>query len=699
MKLTSNYALNKPEATDIVNIDDLNANFDSLDTEIKKVSDKANLIQTAGGTATAITLNNVTLVNGFTISFVIASNNNGAATTINGKALYKPGGTTPPTLTSGKAATVWYNGTNFFIKASTEGDSGVADVLAGKKFSNDNDTGLTGTMTNNGATTITPGTTNQTIPAGYHNGSGYVVGDADLISTNIKSGANIFGVSGNANVVDTSSGDAVAGDILSGKKAYVDGSLLTGSIASKAAATYTPSTINQTIAAGQYLSGAQTISGDADLVVGNIKTGVNIFGVEGTFTSDATAIATQMYSGATAYVNGSKITGTATPRIPNLVINGNFANGTNHWFTSAVTGYSVASNVSTFTATSQYGGIRQSSFTLTAGHVYYVRAEVDGAASVFLQVIANNSASDNGTVYCTPTTGYETLSAQFTCSTAPTQPYLVNVVDGATSGWGVVKVRNVMLLDLTAYFGAGKEPTEAQMDSIIATVGWWDSDLTTLTIDATAVSGNILTGKTAYVGGQIVTGTMPDRSGADSAALAVDQGSHNIFLRPAAGYWDGIRLTSSYDANFDAGNILTGKTIFGLAGSAPRQQTGTVQCGSARYNTLTPGWTVNKVIYYSWGTGGNTDSQGHTYGAVIWYDRSVNATTVYCMSYSWCDGTGAWTTSASGSYQYHFNSKALVAETTWVDTSVCLPNMSEYGCMIMTNSLYTSYWMQYVLVG
>ena len=41
MKLTSNYGLNKPEQTDVVNIDDLNDNFDTLDTEVKKISDKA----------------------------------------------------------------------------------------------------------------------------------------------------------------------------------------------------------------------------------------------------------------------------------------------------------------------------------------------------------------------------------------------------------------------------------------------------------------------------------------------------------------------------------------------------------------------------------------------------------------------------------------------------------------------------------
>lgn len=59
---------------------------------------------------------------------------------------------------------------------------------------------------------------------------------------------------------------------------------LTASVTTKAAATITPGTTNQTIAAGTYLTGAQTISGDANLVAGNIKSGVSIFGILGTYT-------------------------------------------------------------------------------------------------------------------------------------------------------------------------------------------------------------------------------------------------------------------------------------------------------------------------------------------------------------------------------------------------------------------------------
>ena len=50
----------------------------------------------------------------------------------------------------------------------------------------------------------------------------------------------------------------------------------------KGAQTYTPTTTDQTISSGRWLTGAQTIKGDANLVSSNIKSGVTIFGVSGT---------------------------------------------------------------------------------------------------------------------------------------------------------------------------------------------------------------------------------------------------------------------------------------------------------------------------------------------------------------------------------------------------------------------------------
>ena len=56
----------------------------------------------------------------------------------------------------------------------------------------------------------------------------------------------------------------------------------TKQLTTQAAKTVTPGTANQTaVASGRYTTGAVTVQGDANLVAGNIKSGVSIFGVAG----------------------------------------------------------------------------------------------------------------------------------------------------------------------------------------------------------------------------------------------------------------------------------------------------------------------------------------------------------------------------------------------------------------------------------
>ena len=62
----------------------------------------------------------------------------------------------------------------------------------------------------------------------YTVGSVKVKGDPNLVSTNIKAGASIFGVNGDASIIDTTDSNAVATDILAGKTCYVKGEKLTG---------------------------------------------------------------------------------------------------------------------------------------------------------------------------------------------------------------------------------------------------------------------------------------------------------------------------------------------------------------------------------------------------------------------------------------------------------------------------------------
>lgn len=79
--------------------------------------------------------------------------------------------------------------------------------------------------------------------------------------------------------VNASTGVVTASVATSG---YLDTSATkTLQLTTKSSATITPGTTDQTIAAGQYLTGTQTISGDANLVAENIISGKSIFGVSG----------------------------------------------------------------------------------------------------------------------------------------------------------------------------------------------------------------------------------------------------------------------------------------------------------------------------------------------------------------------------------------------------------------------------------
>lgn len=74
----------------------------------------------------------------------------------------------------------------------------------------------------------------------------------------------------------TASAEQSAGYVAAGTKSATE------QLTTQAAQTITPGTSNKTVASGVYLTGAQTIKGDANLVAANIKKGVSIFDVAGT---------------------------------------------------------------------------------------------------------------------------------------------------------------------------------------------------------------------------------------------------------------------------------------------------------------------------------------------------------------------------------------------------------------------------------
>jgi hypothetical protein len=161
-------------------------------------------------------------------------------------------------------------------------------------------------------------TVNQT--AGYYDAFDLSLVDTELATANIKKDINIFGVSGDSNVVDTGSGDAGAADMLTGKKAFVNGAEVTGNVPAGSNVTGDEGLKMFTITNGLYSGSKTATAQDGDLISTNIGSGITIFGVTGDSnvvnTSSGTAVAVDLHKGKIAWVAGQQITGNFTTPAP-----------------------------------------------------------------------------------------------------------------------------------------------------------------------------------------------------------------------------------------------------------------------------------------------------------------------------------------------------------------------------------------------
>ena len=164
---------------------------------------------------------------------------------------------------------IWLDGDNL-------GDATASDVIKGKTFTSSSGLKITGAYEPSGGTTptlqsktATPSTSAQTITPD----SGYD-GLSSVTINAMPAGA--------LNTPTISSSGLITAQV--GTSGYLaSGTKTTKQLTTQAAQTITPSTSDQTISSGKYLTGIQTIKGDANLVAGNIKSGVSIFGVTGSY--------------------------------------------------------------------------------------------------------------------------------------------------------------------------------------------------------------------------------------------------------------------------------------------------------------------------------------------------------------------------------------------------------------------------------
>ena len=190
-------------------------------------------------------------------------------------------------------------GYNKFITKDNEvlldltSDTVTADKMVKGVTSHDKSGNLvTGTIESKTSSDLTVSGATVNVPAGHYSAaatksvaSGSAATPATTITSNptisVSSAGKITAsVSGTQSVTPT----VTEGYVSSGTAGTitVSGSA-TKQLTTQAAQTITPGTSNKTIASGRYLTGTQTIKGDANLVAGNIKSGVSIFGVTGTY--------------------------------------------------------------------------------------------------------------------------------------------------------------------------------------------------------------------------------------------------------------------------------------------------------------------------------------------------------------------------------------------------------------------------------
>lgn len=160
-----------------------------------------------------------------------------------------------------------------------------SDILAGKIGADSSGNAVNGSMTNNGAWSRTTTSNGDVpIPAGFHNGSGKV-------SVNVSTSAG---------ALDTPSinFNTTNGKFTATSKVKTSGYISTSetktasyTITRYLGGEYTPTKASKTVSlTGKYCTGDVVIKGDNNLVPENIKSGVSIFGVEGTLKTGANAI-------------------------------------------------------------------------------------------------------------------------------------------------------------------------------------------------------------------------------------------------------------------------------------------------------------------------------------------------------------------------------------------------------------------------
>jgi len=139
------------------------------------------------------------------------------------------------------------------------------------------------------------------------------------------------------------------------------------------------------------------------------------------------------------------------------LINGSMSSSAD-WNVSNSANISVTGGEGIVTATGQYGGIKSDVFSVVSGHVYYFRVMIKGSNANILSLAESDDGSDYMDSDYISGSGVYEISSFVTTAILTANDFIISVIDGRSSNWNEFRIKEVMVIDLTASYGAGHEP-------------------------------------------------------------------------------------------------------------------------------------------------------------------------------------------------------------------------------------------------
>lgn len=355
--------------------------------------------------------------------------------------------------------------------------------------------------------------------------------EPDLIAQNIRTGVDILGVTGTFGTaveqatpsitvstagLITASATQEAGLVEAGTKSA------TKRLTTQAAQTITPTTSDQTISSGKYLTGTQTIKGDANLKAANIAEGVSIFGVTGTHSGGANLPELTNPGSASDLLSGKEL----------IDADGNVITGT--------------------IATKTSSNVTASGRTVTIPAGYYA-SQVTKSISSATQATPSISVANDGTISASATqsAGYVSAGTKYATEVKLSSSHDSDFVAGNIKS-------GVTIFGVTGTLEASSDPV-----------------LQSKTVSP-STSQQTVTPDSGYDGlSQVTVNAMPTATlatpsisvNANGTIIASLYQNNSGYVAAGSSKTKTATLSSAYDSDFIASNIKKGVTIFGLEGT------------------------------------------------------------------------------------------------------------------------------------